>query len=61
MTAFSPLVYSADVLQPVVNLGQRSTWSPTSWIQYLVWLESALGTLGVLVFGAIVSGLIKRD
>jgi hypothetical protein len=65
--SFSPWVYSADVLLPVVDLGYSEKWMPVPtepWgrgLRYLRWLEIVLGWLfgGVLV--AMLGGLIKKD
>lgn len=60
--AFNALVYSADVLLPIVDLRQRTAWTPQpGWARALSWAENILGSLGVLLLGAILGGLIKRD
>lgn len=60
--AFNAMVYSADVLLPVVDLRQRAAWTPRpGWARALAWTENALGSLGVVLLGAILGGLIKRD
>jgi hypothetical protein len=59
---FNALTYSADVLLPVVNLGQRAAWTPSRLpIRAVVWAENILGSLGALLLGAILGGLIKKD
>jgi hypothetical protein len=76
---FRPFLYSADVLIPIVDMGQRKHWEPIrrkfllplpyglklpvpSWpLPWLVAVENVFGTLLVLLFGAIASGLVQRD
>jgi hypothetical protein len=91
---FNALVYSADVLIPVIDLKQRVTWAPMAkrlpiqlphfgtisvprlgaiqldlgtvnlphWtVRALVWAENILGSFGILLYGALISGVIKRD
>jgi len=71
--SFAPLIYSADVLLPVVSLGYREEWRPVVvdrngnrliWgerLRALYWLEIALGWLfgGALV--AMLGSLVKKD
>jgi hypothetical protein len=72
--SFSPWVYSADVLLPIVDLGYSEAWMPvltepggnrpSLWglrLRGLRWLEIALGWLfgGALV--AMLGSLVKRD
>lgn len=59
---FNALAYSTDVLLPVANLNQRSAWTPShSAVRAVAWTENLLGSLGVLLLGAILGGFIKRD
>ena len=77
--AFNPFTYSADMLLPAIDLGQRSAWTPM-WreirveVPYLgprtlpdgtlraaAWAKNILGVSGVILIGAILSGVIKRD
>ena len=76
---FNALLYSADMLLPAIDLGQRSTWVPM-WreikitlpyfgeatlpkltLRATAWTENILGVLGVILIGAIFSGIVKRD
>ncbi len=77
--AFNPFTYSADMLLPAVDLGQRSAWTPM-WREIAVtlpyagevtlppgtlraaaWAENIFGVAGVILIGAILSGIVKRD
>ena len=77
--AFNPFTYSADMLLPAIDLGQRSAWTPMwreikvtlpeagevtlpKWsLRAAAWAENILGVSGVILIGAILSGIIKRD
>ena len=76
--AFNALAYSADTLLPVIDLGQRSAWTPMwkeikvefpYWeltvpagaVRVAAWAENILGVAGVILIGAILSGIVKRD
>ncbi|WP_127078673.1 hypothetical protein [Rhodomicrobium lacus] len=77
--AFNALTYSADVLLPAIDLGQRSAWTPMmrkievdfpivgkatlppATLRAVSWAENILGVMGVIMLGAILSGVIKRD
>jgi hypothetical protein len=58
---FDPLVYTLDVLLPIVNLGQQDAWMPEgSALRWSWWLIGA----GWLLTTAVVAGLtsvLKRD
>jgi len=76
---FNAFTYSAEVILPVVDFKQRSTWTPMlkafdaeplagsvihfpRWtVRAATWAETVLGALGVILIGAILSGLIKRN
>lgn len=71
---FNALVYSADVLLPVIDFKQRNTWSPKRQsfhvsgqdmpdflLKLITWIENATGSMLVLLYGALISGLIKRE
>ena len=77
--AFNAFTYSADMLLPAIDLGQRSAWTPM-WREIKVtlpyagevtlppgtlraaaWAENILGVAGVILIGAILSGIVKRD
>jgi len=68
-TSFSPLAYSADLILPVVSLGQSNDWAPITsgdaWslgyvTRLAVWFEELLGWIATLTLAAIASGLVKR-
>ncbi len=77
--AFNPFTYSADMLLPAIDLGQRSAWTPMwreikvelpwlgevplpKWtLRAATWAENILGVAGVILIGAILSGIVKRD
>ena len=58
---FDPLVYTLDILLPIVNLGQQDAWMPEgSALRWSWWLIGA----GWLLTTAVVAGLtsvLKRD
>ena len=59
---FHALVYTLDLLLPVIGLGQKSAWQPTtSALQY--W-SMGLTVAGWILSAAVVAGLtgvLKRD
>jgi hypothetical protein len=58
---FSPLGYTLDVLLPIVDLGQKSSWTPLGGAMYWSW---ALTGAGWVLATAVVAGLtsvLKRD
>jgi uncharacterized protein YjbI with pentapeptide repeats len=77
--AFNPFTYSADMLLPAIDLGQRSAWTPmwraikvevpyagevalpAGTLRAGAWAENILGVAGVILIGAILSGIVKRD
>lgn len=62
LIGFNALTYSADVLLPVIDLRQRATWVPRpGWMRALTWFENIAGSVCVLLLGAILGGLVKRD
>jgi len=75
MPAFAPLIYSLDVLLPVVDLQQTRHWKPvrnalapeverwsgTPLLQMLMWIEAACGWLIGLTLLASLTGLTNRD
>jgi hypothetical protein len=58
---FWPLGYSADNLLPAIDLGQRKAWVVSGWVAMLAAMQSFFGVVGALLFGAIITGLIKKD
>ena len=65
--AFQPLVYSIDVLLPIIDLEQSNHWLPvwTStqgwWFVVAFWLQTVLGWVLSSLLVAALSGLIKHD
>jgi hypothetical protein len=73
--SFNPWIYSADVIIPVVELGQKKVWqpatnkhlwifgweSPTNCVYYMQLVETVLGWIGGALLGSVVSGLIKKE
>jgi hypothetical protein len=64
---FQPILYSADVFLPIINLQQKDSWAPTrkgAWGK-VAWLyrpfHMLLGWFFTTLFIAAVSGLIRRD
>ncbi len=76
-TTFNPAVYSLDLILPLVDLGQESSWAPSAtytdsggemqwlwWgmgIRALMWFEILFGWFASLMFVAIVSRLVDKD
>ena len=63
---FAPIVYAADSMLPIINLGQKDYWaplagSPPAWFTPFRLLHTALGWFLTTIFVAGVSGLIRRD
>jgi adhesin HecA-like repeat protein len=58
---FSPIGYTLDVLLPIVDLGQKSSWTPQGGAMYWSW---ALTGAGWVLATAVIAGLtsvLKRD
>jgi hypothetical protein len=66
-TTFDAPIYSLNVLLPVGDLGQVSSWGPMTstalgWaVQVSVWFETLFGWVASLLLIAVMSGLAKRD
>ena len=71
-TPFQPLIYSLDVLTPLVDLHQQRRWappvsdedgllSPVSLVLTLTWVEALCGWLAALTLAAIATGVTDRD
>jgi hypothetical protein len=64
---FQPLLYSADVLLPIVNLQQKDYWAPNSestrgyWARLYLPLHILAGWFFTTLFVVGVTGLIRRD
>ena len=53
---FQPVLYSADLVIPIVNLGQSGSWSPAGFGQ---WVAAALVASGWVLATAVVAGLTR--
>jgi hypothetical protein len=72
---FKAWLYSADVMIPIIGLGQKSAWqpapdrslqtlgweSPTNIVYYSQLFETALGWVGSLLLVSFISGLITEE
>lgn len=69
---FVPLIYSADVLLPVVDLGYKAEWRPVvgkdreplpagQLLRFLYWFEIAFGWVAGLLLVGVLGNLIKKD
>ena len=62
-----PLMYSADLFLPIVNLHQEDYWLPNAkdeigfYVLVYMWLQIAAGWVLTTVFVAGITGLVKRD
>ncbi|MEO8530839.1 MAG: hypothetical protein ABI459_06430, partial [Deltaproteobacteria bacterium] len=66
--SFGPLGYAADVVIPILNLGQTDAWAPSkdrgTWGWLLWWGRWVLSGLGWIISAlgaAAVTGIIKRE
>ena len=66
--SFQPLAYAADVVIPIVEIGQTSAWAPSTergwWGWHLWWMRwvfTALGWIAAALGAAAVTGIIRRD
>ena len=53
---YQPVLYAADLLIPIVNLGQSNTWAPTGPAQ---WVAAALIAMGWILATAVVAGITR--
>lgn len=70
---FVPLIYSADVLLPIIDLGYKDEWQPVVadasgkplfWgqaLRFLYWFEIAFGWVAGLLLVGVLGNLIKKD
>lgn len=69
---FVPLIYSADVLLPVIDLGYKDEWQPVvsrdgqpllagQLLRFLYWFEIAFGWVAGLLLVGVLGNLIKKD
>jgi hypothetical protein len=58
---FSALIYTLDLLLPIINLGQRENWVPTrGWPQFAATALIIAGWVLATMFLAGLSGLVRR-
>ena len=73
-STFQPLLYSADLILPLVDLQQENDWSPmvlqsdgrsSLWggicVRWLMWLEILFGWGMSLLLVAVLGNLVKKD
>jgi hypothetical protein len=53
---YQPILYAADLVIPIVNLGQADTWAPAGAAQ---WVAAALVALGWILATAVVAGITR--
>ncbi|MEJ1997669.1 MAG: hypothetical protein P8X76_05820 [Maritimibacter sp.] len=65
---FYPLTYAADVVIPIIELGQTAAWAPSTnrgpWGWHLWWARwvfTALGWIVTALGAAAISGIIRRE
>jgi len=65
---FNGFAYAADLIIPIVSLGQESAWAPstsrsdwgrTGW--WLRWIAKGVGWLVTALGAAAVTGVIRKD
>ncbi|AXT36415.1 hypothetical protein D1820_16300 [Phaeobacter sp. LSS9] len=66
--SFSAIAYAADVVVPIIDLGQTDAWAPSTergwWGKQLWWLRWVFTTLGWIVTAlgaAALTGIIRRE
>jgi hypothetical protein len=57
---FHPFLYAAELVLPIVNLGEREAWSPTHLAQAVAIIWVLLGWLFASALVAGLSGLVRR-
>jgi hypothetical protein len=57
MPSFQPVIYTADALVPVLNLGQESAWNAHG---AALWTTAALTVVGWLLTTALLAGFAAR-
>ncbi|WP_153769832.1 hypothetical protein [Labrenzia sp. CE80] len=65
---FNPFFYAADVVIPIIDIGQTDAWGPSTnrgdWGRRLFYLQKCaivLGWIFTAIFAAAVTGMIRRD
>ncbi len=59
--AFSPLVYSLDLLLPIVDFGQGDAFQPAGWQRWLAYLLISTGWLLATTIAAGLTHTLRRD
>lgn len=57
---FSPFGYTLDVLLPIVDLGQKSSWTPLGYAMYWSWALTLVGWVLVTAAVAGLTSVLKR-
>ncbi|MBB5872745.1 hypothetical protein F4553_006179 [Allocatelliglobosispora scoriae] len=57
---FNPLIYTVDLLVPVVEFGQESNWRPEGTLRWLAWGYTAAGWILTSAVAAGLTRLLKR-
>jgi hypothetical protein len=57
---FNPVIYTLDLLLPVVNLGQKYAHNPTGFEQWLSYLLTAAGWLLATTIATSITRIITR-
>ncbi|UAB78189.1 pentapeptide repeat-containing protein [Erythrobacter sp. SCSIO 43205] len=72
-STFQPMLYSLDLILPLVDLHQESDWQPIVvkedgetvwagwWLRALMWFEILFGWFGSLMLVAILGRLVEKD
>ena len=65
---FQPVAYAADLLVPLVDLGQEAAWAPSTsrsdWgraLWWVRWLAKAVGWVIAALAAAAITGVIRRE
>lgn len=65
---FHPLAYAADIVIPIVEIGQTSAWAPSAsrgpWgaaLWWMRWIFTAFGWIISALGAAAITGVIRRD
>ncbi|MFJ3732519.1 hypothetical protein [[Kitasatospora] papulosa] len=58
---FHAVIYTFDVLVPIIDLGQQKAWVPTGSALYWSWLFSGAGWVLTTAVAAGLSGVLKRN
>jgi hypothetical protein len=59
--AFHPVIYTLDLLLPIVGLGQESAWVPHGPVERWVWVFLLTGWVLTTAVVAGLTGMLKRD